>query len=109
MTVARSHDSGGRCGCVAEHRPPILELEWHHIWPKGMGGPDTPVGVEGQNGIWICNNTHSNTHELLRLMVRADRALSYSECQGLEDRPVSRYAHALAVRGFHAYKGEPGQ
>lgn len=103
-----SHDATAVCVCVTEHRPPVLELEWHHIWPKAMGGEDTPVGVPDRNGIWICNNTHSNTHELLRLMVRADRVLTYTECQALEDRPVSRYAHTLAVRGFTAYAASRG-
>lgn len=96
MTAIRTHhDTGQRCVCVADHRPPCLELEHHHIWPLYLGGPDTP-----DNKIWICANTHNNTHELIRLMAKAGRYLSHSECQALQDRPVPRYAHALAARGF---------
>ena len=93
-----SHDTGAHCHCVAEHRPPALELEEHHIWPRYLGGPDTP-----ENRIFICSTTHGNVHELLRLMLRAGRVLPYRELQLAEDRPVSRYAAELAAEGFRRY------
>lgn len=59
-----------------------------------MGGPDT-----ADNLIFICNNCHSSTHELLRLMVELG-PLTYRECQDIAPRPVSRYAYDLASLGY---------
>lgn len=94
-----SHDEGQVCRCVAEHRPPVLELHAHHVWPLGMGGPDTDA-----NTVFVCPSGHSNIHELLRLMLRADRALTESELEDMQARPVSRYAGVLARRGFLEFK-----
>ncbi len=93
-----SHDAGAVCVCVADHRPPVLEYETHHIWPLGMGGPDTP-----DNQVWVCPSSHANVHELLRLMSREGRTLTDHELQGLEDRPVSRYAATLAREGYRRF------
>ncbi len=90
-----SHDHSAVCVCVADHRPPVLEYERHHIWPLGLGGPD-----EDHNLVWICSTTHGNVHELMRLMFKAGRALTDYELSALEDRPVSRYAAALAREGY---------
>lgn len=97
-----AHDEGQRCACVSEHRPPVLEFERHHAWPLYLGGPDVP-----ENLVWVCPTTHTNAHELLRMMLRAGRALTYSECQDIEDRPVARYAHNLALRGYEAWLTRP--
>lgn len=94
-----SHDSDASCGCVPAHRPPPLELHSHHIWPEYLGGPDTP-----NNRIWLCPTTHANVHELIRLMLLADRPLTESELEHAEPRPVSRYAARLARRGFTEYQ-----
>lgn len=90
-----AHDVGAVCACVADHRPAVLEYERHHIWPLGMGGPDTP-----DNQLWVCSNCHGNIHELLRLMCRAGRTLTDTELHALEDRPVSRYAATVARDGY---------
>lgn len=88
-----SHDAARVCVCVSEHRPPPLEYAQHHVWPSGMGGPDT-----AENRVWICPTTHANAHELLRLMV-ALGPMTYRQCQDMEPRPVSRYAYDLARDG----------
>ncbi len=93
-----SHDEGAICMCVTEHRPPVLEYERHHILPLYLGGTE-----EGEI-VWICPTSHANCHELLRLMLRAGRALTDYELQALEDRPVSRYAANLAREGFRRWK-----
>jgi hypothetical protein len=36
---------------------------WHHIWPKGWGGPDYKPGHDG--GVWTCDNGHYTVHRLL--------------------------------------------
>ncbi len=64
-----------------------------------MGGPDTSGNI-----VWLCDNAHRNVHEILRLMLQADRALTESELEDLEPRPVSRYAGVLARRGFTEFK-----
>lgn len=96
-----AHDAARACVCVAEHRPPYLELEAHHVWPLYLGGPR-----DGEMR-WLCGTTHQSVHELLRLMERAGRSLTYRECQDAEDRPVARYAHDLAARGWDAYAASP--
>ena len=94
-----AHDEFSSCRCVSEHRPPVLEYVQHHIWPTSMGGPDTPG-----NRVWLCDNAHRNVHELLRLMLKADKALTETELENLEPRPVSRYAGVLARSGFLDFK-----
>ncbi len=90
-----AHDAGAACRCVSEHRPPVLEYAYHHIFPKALGGPDGP-----ENLVALCPSSHANVHELLRLMLRTGRTLTDWELQQVEDRPVSRYAAALARDGY---------
>ncbi len=94
-----SHDRDETCRCVPLHRPPVLELHRHHVWPLFLGGPDTD-----NNTVMVCPTSHQNIHELLLLMIRADRALTETELEDLEPRPVSRYAGVLARRGFTEFK-----
>lgn len=86
------------CACVPEHRPQPMSMEYHHIWPQAMGGPTDP-----RNLIWICPTTHTNAHEILRLMVKRNRALLWGECLAAFDKPVSRYAYRLALLGFRRW------
>lgn len=90
-----SHDTGQVCACVADHRPAVLELERHHRWPLYLGGPDTEDNI-----VWVCPSTHASTHEVLRLMLKASRLLTYTEVAAASDRPVPRYAYHLAARGY---------
>ena len=91
-----SHDNARQCRCVADHRPAPLELERHHIWPLYLGGPDEPWNVE-----WLCPTTHTNTHELLRemLRLRQDAALAYSWFTARYAQPVNRWAYHIAAVG----------
>lgn len=93
-----SHDTGRVCLCVAEHRPAPLELHLHHIWPLGLGGPDTP-----ENVVALCPTTHANTHELFRLLAR-DGSLTWARALELYDVPVSRYAFAVAHEGYRRWQ-----
>lgn len=92
-----SHDHGAVCRCVATHRPEPLELERHHVWPLGMGGPD-----EDWNQVWVCPTTHTNTHEILRAFMRFG-PLTWGEILEANDRPVSRYAYHLAAEGYRRW------
>jgi len=89
-----SHDHGLVCRCMADHRPHPLELNLHHVWPLGMGGPDTP-----DNLVPLCPTTHTNVHELLRHLMRYG-PLTSGEVGELYDVPVNRYAYVLAMRGY---------
>lgn len=89
-----SHDEGMVCLCRSVHSPHPLELEVHHIWPLGMGGPDVAA-----NKIPVCPTTHTNTHELLRIFMRVG-PLTWGEVGAMYDVPVSRYAFDLAHLGY---------
>lgn len=82
------------CACVKAHRPPVMDFEHHHVWPKGMNGP-----TQADNLIWICANTHNNVHEIMRTFVKADKILPRTE-------GTPEYSYALAVEGFRRFKGE---
>lgn len=92
-----SHDADVTCRCVAEHRPPVLEYERHHILPLYLGSSPTSETV------WICPSGHASTHELLRAMLKAGRTLTDHELQQLEPRSVSRYAADLAREGYRRF------
>ncbi len=70
--------------------------------PIYLGGPK-----DGET-VFVCQTTHASVHELLRLMLKAGWALTYAECQAVEDRPVARYAHALAVEGYRRWRATQG-
>ncbi len=36
-------------------------------------------------------------------MLKAGWPLTYAECQAVQDRPVARYAHALAAEGYRRW------
>ncbi len=93
-----AHDSDASCLCVAEHRPPVLEYERHHVLPLYLGG------LTDDETAWVCPSTHANVHELLRLMLRLGRSLTDYELQAIEDRPVSRHAATLAREGFRRWQ-----
>ena len=95
-----AHDHGAVCLCQADHRPHPLEYEWHHIHPLAAGGPDTPDGVLGFNGVWLCSTGHRSTHEILRVILKRNGDLTWSAATDLWHVPVSRYAFALAHEGY---------
>ena len=91
--LARSHDAGARCLCSDAHRPLVLEYEHHHVWPKGMGGPDVPANL-----VWLCPTTHTNAHELMRLLQRGQ--LTPALRAEVTRTKAGRYALALAELGL---------
>lgn len=93
-----THDADALCLCSSQHQPAPLELHSHHVFPLGMGGLDVPA-----NRVWLCPTTHVNTHELLRLMLTRG-PLTHHACVLLLPQPVSRYAHAVALTGYKAWR-----
>lgn len=94
-----THDAQAVCVCVADHRPPVLEYERHHILPLAMGGSDDLGNV-----VWLCPSAHTNVHELLRAMVTVGRELPEGELESMHERRVSRYAGAVARDGFRRWR-----
>ena len=39
----------------------------HHVWPKGMGGPDTKA-----NKVVVCMNGHGAIHAYIQLLIKYD-------------------------------------
>lgn len=97
--VREGHDHGHHCRCMATHRPQYLELNRHHVWPLGMGGPDIDENIE-----WLCPTAHYNVHELLRAMVKEDRVISHYEFTQRYEVTVSTYAQEIAALGFERWK-----
>lgn len=93
-----------KCVCVKDHRPHVLNGEWHHVWPLGMGGPNKIT-----NMVFICPTTHSNTHDILRLMVRDHRYWTWPEVVERFEEPVSRYAFRLALLGYRRWDQAGGR
>lgn len=78
------------CQVHGDHRPRVGDVEVHHIWPKGMGGPDVPG-----NKVSICPTGHTNVHMLLREWVRLGAEPPWEVRQRYH--PAER---DLAERGF---------
>ena len=97
-----AHDTDRSCACRAVHAPAPLELERHHVWPLGMGGPDADSNI-----VWVCPTTHTNIHEILRLIVKRQGNLTWGDVLALYDQPVSRYAFTVAHDGYRAWKAPP--
>jgi len=91
---------GTTCQCVSEHRPPSIQFEHHHIWPKEDGGPTVP-----ENLVYICATCHNNVHCYLRAFTTAGRVLTPDELRPALDQwhytpHVQGYAYGLAVLGW---------
>lgn len=55
------------CGVHQRHTPKPSGTDLHHVWPKGMGGPDV-----AENKVPVCATGHQNIHRLLRALVATD-------------------------------------
>lgn len=80
------------CRCVTRHVPQVdpHELERHHVWPLGQGGPNLDVNL-----LWLCPSTHTQVHRLWRFFQRYD---------GLPPtwitRTFSHYAREVVAEGW---------
>jgi hypothetical protein len=88
------------CEVHADHNPQPWDVEVHHVWPTGMGGPNVPA-----NRVALCPTGHTNVHALLRLAFKAGGV-------HLVPWPTRRRFHveerALARLGYHAALDHPG-
>jgi hypothetical protein len=74
---------------VHKHREQV-PLESHHIWPIGMGGPDTPF-----NRVRVCANAHYSIHEYMRQLILTGGTIPWAQA-----RRYGRKVRALAIRGW---------
>lgn len=96
VTLPVNPTKGIICVCVKNHTPKVLDVEQHHIWPLGEGGPDVPA-----NRIWLCPTTHTNVHTYLRWLIRlGDRSRPFHWDQ------MPRYARRVAEHGWRRIKAQ---
>lgn len=77
------------CACH-KHRE-MVPMEVHHIWPKGMGGPDIP-----SNRIRICSNAHGSIHSYLALLIKGNGRVPW-----VVARHYGRAVRKYALQGWH--------
>ena len=72
-----AHDAmirGVRMGteCAAHRHSEWVPLEDHHIWPKGMGGPDVRSNI-----VRLCGNAHGAVHAYIDHLIRYGDRVPY--------------------------------
>ncbi len=85
--------TGEPCTVHSVHRPFSHVNHKHHVWPKGMGGPD----IE-ENLVVVCPTGHSNIHSLLSEYVMLRGNVSYAF-----RRRYTRTEQKLARLGWQRY------
>jgi hypothetical protein len=83
------------CEVHGYHWPPVLGTVVHHIWPRGMLGPDVP-----ENRVEVCSTGHLSIHRCLDDLLH-----------GLPLSRGTRRERQLAQQGFDAWvaAGKPGR
>lgn len=86
-----------RCLCAKQHTPQVdpHELERHHVWPLGKGGPDID-----ENLLWLCASMHNQVHRLWRYSERYDGPPPTWIL-----KHFSRYARKVVAEGWAQMKG----
>lgn len=54
------------------HAPTPYGTDLHHVWPKGMGGPDV-----AENKIPLCSTGHQNVHRFLEHLVKGEGSVDW--------------------------------
>lgn len=86
---SNSHDTGKTCVCVTHHVPKPNELNAHHVWPLGEGGPE-----DGEI-LWLCPTMHVNIHELWRFYKKYGDIPPWSVL-----RAYSHYCREIVEKGW---------
>lgn len=76
--------------CACHHHRELVPLEVHHVWPRGMGGPDIPA-----NKVTICSNAHGSIHDYLSRLVKGNGKVPWQIA-----RHYGRKVRAYALRGY---------
>lgn len=81
-------------GCQVHKHRAWVPLERHHVWPLGMGGPNTDA-----NKVTVCANGHYSIHEVIDRLIKNNGSVP-------DVRHFSPKVRALALRGWTA-AGKP--
>lgn len=84
-------------GAGYTHRPGYYDVDGHHVWPLGMGGPDVDANL-----VTTCQTGHANTHRLLALYVKHQGSVPYAI-----RRTFALAEQAYARLGYQAVMGDP--
>jgi len=77
-------------GCVVHKHRAWEPTESHHVWPKGLGGPDVAA-----NKIVVCCNAHYAIHEFIRQLMLHAGAVPWSLAQHFSPK-----VRAYAIQGW---------
>ena len=80
---------------VHRHREGV-PIEVHHVWPKGLGGPNVAA-----NRVPLCANGHGEVHEYLALLVKGEGAVPWRTKlkYGYKVRRVAKLGYDRLTRG----------
>ncbi len=94
------------CQQHSRHHPASHLNEQHHIWPLGMGGPDSP-----DNRVVICPTGHNNVHALLKLFQLHRGEPPYAELRvfAFGERELARLGWQRYQAGTRAGTGAGGR
>lgn len=77
-------------GCQVHVHREWTPLDVHHVWPKGMGGPDVAA-----NRVTVCPNAHGAIHEYIRQLIKHGGVVPPDEVHHF-----GRKVRVLAIRGW---------
>lgn len=84
------------CQVHTRHAPNSHINHWHHVWPRGEGGPDIP-----ENRIAVCPTGHYNIHQLIKLLKAERGELPYAVLRtfSFEERQYAKLGYERITRG----------
>jgi hypothetical protein len=82
--------------CTVHRHREGVPIEVHHVWPKGMGGPNVAA-----NRVKLCSNGHGEVHEYLALLVAGDGRVPWRTKlrYGFKVRRVAQLGYDRIKRG----------
>jgi hypothetical protein len=84
------------CAVHKNHMPKPYGTDLHHVWPKGMGGPDV-----AENKVPVCATGHQNIHRLLSKLVDGQGVIPWEAERAFHpgERKYARLGYDRSVRG----------
>lgn len=84
------------CAVHGKHIPASHQNHYHHVWPRGTGGPDIKA-----NQVVVCPTGHYNIHQLLDLFLLHSGEVPYSTLRtfAFEERRLARLGWERITRG----------
>ena len=83
---------GTNCAVHTHHS--LVPIEIHHIWPLGLGGPNTR-----DNRIPLCSNAHSAVHSFLTLLIKGGGKVKWTTA-----RQYGHRVRDLALQGYEKWR-----